>query len=375
MKYNFKEAQLGPDFAKEKIKEFEGLINISQSFTVLSLPGVGVSYFLKYLTSQNFAQFFHIDIYSLPALTQREFYKLLFKEIAGKEAEDKPDDGIFRHCQKTLEQLSSKKDKIVLIFSRFDQLKKQFTKEFLANLQSLTTLAPGKIVLIFTSVLPLYEIAPDSVTGGNLPFYSKILYFKPYSKNDLVKLFTLEHTLKAHPGLENLAELAGGHSQLLHIFMNSHKQNNLLLDKFVTLQLKDLMNYLDYQQKKQVQKVALGKTVEEFDEYLLGVGYIQDTKPGAKLFSPILEEYIKTHLPAKLPVKEAKLFKLLKQNVGKVVSKDEIFTTVWGENDEGTATDWALDALIYRLRKHPFMQSHHYIIESNKKVGYTLIQV
>ncbi len=79
-------------------------------------------------------------------------------------------------------------------------------------------------------------------------------------------------------------------------------------------------------------------------------------------------------MPTKLPVKEAKLFKLLRQNAGKVVSKDEIFSEVWPEGDNG-ATDWALDALIYRLRKHPFMQSHHYIIESHKKVGYTLIQV
>ncbi|MBI2597455.1 winged helix-turn-helix domain-containing protein [Candidatus Daviesbacteria bacterium] len=60
--------------------------------------------------------------------------------------------------------------------------------------------------------------------------------------------------------------------------------------------------------------------------------------------------------------------------MGNVVSKDEIFTEVWGEESEN-ATDWALDALIYRLRKHPFLKAHGYIIESYKKVGYSLIQV
>lgn len=82
--------------------------------------------------------------------------------------------------------------------------------------------------------------------------------------------------------------------------------------------------------------------------------------------------------------------------MGKTVIKDEIFAEVWpahnvlpettaslqagsrseaggGENYEG-ATDWALDALIYRLRNSTFMKSHGYIIESHKKVGYTLIQ-
>lgn len=122
----------------------------------------------------------------------------------------------------------------------------------------------------------------------------------------------------------------------------------------------------------------MGKTVSDPDEYLLGVGYIKTinyklSTINYSLFSPVLEEFIKTNLPKKLPVKERLLFKLLQNNMGKVVSKDEIFKTVWPDNEAG-ATDWALDALIYRLRKHPFMKAHGYLIESQKKVGYTLIQ-
>lgn len=78
-------------------------------------------------------------------------------------------------------------------------------------------------------------------------------------------------------------------------------------------------------------------------------------------------------MPVRLPVKESKLFKLLRKNLGNTVSKDEIFIEIWNENSE-EATDWALDALIYRLRKHPFMITNGYIIESHKKIGYTLIQ-
>jgi len=39
--------------------------------------------------------------------------------------------------------------------------------------------------------------------------------------------------------------------------------------------------------------------------------------------------------------------------MGNVVSKDDIFATVWSDSPD-QASDWALDALIYRLRKHPF---------------------
>lgn len=371
--YDFKESTLGPNFAKEKMVDFKNLINLGQSFTVISMPGVGVSYFLKYLVCQdNLAHFIHVDLYSLPTFSRLEFYKLLHKELGGK-THQKSEDLIFQDCKKALQNLSANQDKIVIVFSRFDQLKKELTHDFLSNLQSLTTLADKKVVLIFTAIQPLYELAPEAVTGGNLPFYSKILYFKPYSEDDLKALFFLEHNSKFHPNLKELIEPTGGHNQLFRIILNSQNPQNLLLDKFIKLQLRDLINYLDYQQKKDVQKIALGKTISEVDDYLIKVGYVLKSEKGYHLFSSLLKEYIKTNLPVRLPAKEKVLFTLLKKNLGKVVSKDEIFKEVWGENSED-ATDWALDALIYRLRKHPFLHSHGYIIESQKKIGYILIQ-
>lgn len=378
---NFPEAKLEPGFAQDKIKNFKQFIDSTISFTVVSMPGVGVSYFLKYLSCQNFAHFIHIDLYSLPTLSQHEFYRMFLTNLGGKPS-SKTDEQVFLETKAIIKKMAEKHDKVVIIFSRFDQLKKALDENFLSNLQSLTTLALSKIVLIFTAIKPLYEMVPEAVKGGNLPFYSKVLYFTPFLKEDLKKLFLLDHTAKAHPDLDELIEKSGGHNQLLHMFVNSHKKQNLLLDKFVNLQLKDLVHYLDYSQRKQVQNIALGRKIPEVDEYLLGVGFAKETKSGYQqavpsgyqIFSPILEDYIKANLPVKLPVKEKALFNLLRKNLGTVVSKDEIFSTVW-ENDSNGATDWALDALVYRLRKHPFLHSHGYIIESQKKVGYILIQV
>lgn len=367
--YIFNEAKLETSFARDKVKGFRQFIDLSISFTVVSMPGVGVSYFLKYLSCQNWAHFIHIDLYSLPTLSLHEFYRMFLTNLGGKPG-SKTDEQVFLETKAILKKLAGQHSKVVIIFSRFDALKKALDENFLSNLQTLTSLALGKIVLIFTAVKPLYEIAPEAVKGGNLPFYSKTLYFKPYAPADLKKLFLLDHTLKAHPDLDKLIGISGGHTQLLHVILNSHKQQNLLLDKFVKLQLKDLVEYLDYQQRKQIYNLALSKKVEDIDEYLLGVGYLKNVK--FKLFSPLLTEYIKTNQPHKLPVKEARLFKLLRNNMGKVVSKDEIFQNVWGGSED--ATDWALDALVYRLRNSNFMKSHGYVIESHKKVGYSLIQ-
>ncbi len=371
--YNFKEASLGKDFAKEKLLEFKERIVEGQSFVVLSTPGVGVSYFLKYLAMQSFAKFFHIDLYSLPTLTHSEFYKLILTELGGKPAK-KSEEQLLVEIKRILAELNKKQGKIVLIFSRFDQLKKEFYNKFLSNLQSLTSISEGKIVLIFTSILPINQICNEPLDGGNINFYSEELFFKPYSESDLRKLITLEPPRPTDKDtLDNILKLSGGHNQLLQILRRSHKPQNLLLDQFVKLQLKGLIEYLNYTQRKTLQKIALGKRVEVVDDYLLEVGLVRKNSK-FQLFTPLLSEYIKLNLPFKLPVKESKLFKLLRQNTGKVVSKDEIFSEVWGEDSEN-ATDWALDALIYRLRKHPFLQSHNYVIESHKKVGYTLIQI
>lgn len=369
--YNFSEKLLGPDFALDKLRQFKQLIDTSLSFVVMSMPGVGVSYFLRYLAMQDFALFYHVDLYNLPTLTQHEFYKLLLTELGGK-SESKTDEQLLEETRTILRTLSQNQEKLVIIFSRFDQLKKEFDWNFLSNIQSLTSVNPGKIVLIFTSIKSLYDIAPDALSGGNLNFYSENLYFKPYSKDELKELLKIESIKPlSKDRLEKLLDLSGGHNQLLHILLSSQKEQ-LLLDNFVKMQMKELVDYLNYHQRKTIQNIALGKTVADVDEYLLGVGMVRRGEK-FELFTPLLSEYIKTNLPVKLPVKESKLFKLLRKNIGNTVSKDEIFTEVWGEDQEN-ATDWALDALIYRLRKHPFMKTNNYIIENHKKVGYTLIQ-
>lgn len=371
---NFKEATLGKEFAKDKLIEFKKKIDSGQSFTVTSMPGVGASYFLKYLAMQSFANFYHIDLYSLPDLNHFEFYKLILTELGAK-VTGKTEEELLVATKNQLKQIVAEDKKIVLIFSRFDQLKKEFYNKFLSNLQSLTSVSERKIVLIFTSILPIAQISREPLDGENINFYSEELYFKPYLQEDLKKLLDLEPPRPTPKDiLENILKLSGGHFQLLQILRRSHKLQNPLSDQFVSLQLKGLIDYLDYTQRKTLQKIALGKHVEEVDEYLLEVGLVKQKGDKFETFTPLLSEYIKTNMPVKLPVNEAKLFKLLRNNMGKVVSKDEIFKSVWPEDSENT-TDWALDALIYRLRKHPFMQSNGYIIESQKKVGYTLIQI
>src|SRR5258708_33399393 len=108
--YNFKEANLGKDFAKEKLADFKELIEEGRSFVVLSMPRVGVSYFLRYLATQDFAKFFQIDLYSLSTLNQHEFYKLLLIELGGK-AGNKTEQQLLMEIKKILKDIPRKEEK------------------------------------------------------------------------------------------------------------------------------------------------------------------------------------------------------------------------------------------------------------------------
>lgn len=371
IRYNFQEAQLDPNFGGNNLTKVKELIDSSISFITLAMPGIGVSYFLRYLATLDFAYFIHLDMYHLSQLTKSEFWKMFLRELGGNPT-TKSDDALLTECEKLLRTLTQKQTKIVIIFNRFDQLKKEFDVTFLANIRSLRNINPDKIVMIFTANKPLYETFPKAISGANLNFYSKYLYFESYSKEDLKKLSLLSPNQLPEKKINQLIELAGGHGQLLNILMNSHIQENLTLDHFVKLQMKELLDFLNYHQKKLVEKVAFGKVPKQIDEYLLGIGLIKRVKGKFELFTPLLQEYIRTNLPMKLSSKESKLFKFLRKNAGRVVPKDEIFNAVWDNNPEG-ATDWALDALIYRLRKHPAFSSK-FVIESHKKQGYSLIE-
>lgn len=353
--YNFKEKLLGEDFCKKDILETKKLISSSLSFTVVGMPGMGISMFLRYLVThlEKNSKYFvvHVDVNELPELTKEALFKLLDKELGGKSKEK-------------LEQITVNK-KVVIIFNRFDNLKKDFDYNFFANLRSIRDIDKENIVMIFSANRSLTETASESITGGNLNMFSKTYYLKPFSLKDLDRLVKLNTpNLVEQQNYHECLEKSGGHYQLLQLLLKND-------EKAIDLQLKELFNFLNYHQRKQLQMVALNKIIKQPDSFLINLQLIHGRGIDVKTFTPLLTDYIKSHLRLKLPAKENQLFNLLKRNPGKVITKDEIFNALWSDGD---GSDWALDALIYRLRKNPTFAAN-YSIESQKKVGYIFVRL
>lgn len=376
MQYNFKEVNLGPSFRKEEIKKAKELINSAVPFTVVGMPVVGISFFLKYLTTTSLEFFIHIDINELPSLNKTNFLLLILKELGGKSS-FKSDSKLMDLCRGQLEVLVKKHKKVILAFNRFDRLQKIFDQNFFANLRTLWEVDEEKIVMVFTANRSLVELAPEAVSGGNFNLCSKVFYLAPSHKSDLEKLVKMNtpELLEDRKRFNNAAQLSGGHYQLCAVLLKSELlDKDPLGDAAISFQLKELFEYLNYGQRKQLQKLAFGRKIENFDYYLIQVGYIKQLKEGNyQIFSPLLENYIRQNSSMGLPVKENRLFQLLKSKKGQVVTHDEIFQVIWQENYE-EVSNWSLNALIYRLRKNPVFIAKGYSIESYKKVGYGLVK-
>src|SRR3990167_2821582 len=111
MTNNFKESQLDPDFCSFEVEQIKKLIRSSITFTVVGLPVMGISIFLKYLTATNLAYFVHVDIYELPLLNILEFFKLLLKQLGGKISKNS-DKEVFDLCKERLKYLARNNNRV-----------------------------------------------------------------------------------------------------------------------------------------------------------------------------------------------------------------------------------------------------------------------
>lgn len=358
--------QLPPNFRQKDIWQIKRLIEDSTSFTVVGMPGMGISSFLKFLVSQDFAYFIHIDLYELPKLDKHNLFKLLALSLGVAQ----------KNIKEKLLSLTQKHHRVVIVFNRFDQIKNEFNASFFSNLRSLIEVNKSKIVMVFSSNKPLYQWSPQAFARINLDTFSKHYYLKPYSNEEMIQLLNLyTPNLKLSKKLiEKYLLMSGGHFQLLQLLIKSERPHSPLLDNFVHLQVKRIYEEsFTYKQKQQIQKIAFGKAVKEIDLYLIELGIVEKNRSeGYFLFSPIFTEYVKNTVATNLAPLENKLFILLHKNRNEVVVKEDIFNALW-PNEPDKQSGWALNALVYRLRKNPAFIQKAYMIKSYKKLGYSLI--
>jgi DNA-directed RNA polymerase subunit F len=356
----------------KNVKEIKEIIDASTTTSVIGIPGVGISIFLKHLAAQPFGYSIYIDIFGLPGLTSKEFFKELLTKLGG-ESDTQNESEIVAECRLLLKRLTEKNEKVIIYFGGFDQLKKSFNQEFFHQLRSLRNINQKKVIFIFGICRRIDSLVSENLIDTDLNMLSSIYYLKPYTDEDIRYILSIYGPKTSNEELQKALALSGGHFQFLQLLLRSERLHDPLNDPFIKLSLRNIYQHLTYQQKKVLKKIALQKSANVEDDYLINVGLVKRVGDTYEIFSPLFEQFLNKQTSWKLPAKEARLFKILKQNAGKTVPKDKIFNHVW-ENDAEKASDWALDALIYRLRRHPAFIAKNYIIENHKKQGYSLLK-
>lgn len=355
------ELNLPADFCQKAFKECTTSIEASTSFNLIGLPSVGISFFLRFLSSHSPYKFIHVNTYEMPDFTKEEF----FKQFARKVQDAKNDRDHLLACRNGLEELVSKNDHVVIVINRIDRLAGIMDQNFFDNLRFLRDASRKKIVFIFVSSTPLHELGKH-LTQSAFAMQTKQLFFGTYSRQDLISLSKIDGTSEIK---ERALELCGGHHSLFQTLLRCQSLDNPLSDQMVELVIKEIYLSQNAKRREQLENMALKKKVENID-YLLDVGLVTKHGNRYEFFSELLKLFLVHNSRTELPIKEKKLLKILLRNTGKIVRKQEIFDYVWGDE---IANDWSLNSLVYRLRRNPAFDSNRYSIKSVKKDGYILI--
>lgn len=354
-----------------RLSDVENLLRNRQVLSVFGMPGSGISLFLRELAKSNLAKPFYVDVFGLTELSSKGLFAALAEKLDIK-IDDLEESKLVTECIKKLESLTKNKSRVAIYFGGFDQLKSVLNSDLIQSLQSLERSCAGNVVLIFGLCESLPRLLNDKVFDAALRLFSNAYYLKPYSNEELRYLMSLYGPLywEKLPNLENSIKLSGGHFQLLLSLLGSQREISDSLDMHYKLLFKNLYDHLHGPDRTTLRRVARNTKRLQASDYLIGTGIVQQEGESFQLFSPLFKQYLLEINGKRLPVKEQRLFSLLKRNLDYTVSKQEIFDTVW--KDEEVASEWALNALVYRLRKHPAFLAKNYMIENQKKLGYTL---
>lgn len=354
-RYNFSD-----NFCHDTVQDSLANIQSLACFNLVTMVGIGVTFLLKAIEQQTEAECVFINSYEMSEFTKEELFAQLSSKLG------MPEPGDLQEIGDALAAKAQGTERVVLIFNRIDRLDSVFDQHMYDNLRYLRDACRGKVVIVFVSAVPLLEMSPTS-TKSILSYVTKTTYFKGFSNDDLLEICHASGV--PDTDIDPLAlEYAGGIHTLFQVLIRCHSLEHPLADTFVEAMVKDIYFRLNDRRRKQLETFVL-KGKPPTDPYLYGIGYV--TGEPLRIMTPLLHEYIFKQGKHSLPVKERRLFRLLHAHKGKLVTKNAIFDHVWRE-DNGIASDWALNALVYRLKRHPGFDGDRYTIESRKKEGYIL---
>ena len=170
--------------------------------------------------------------------------------------------------------------------------------------------------------------------------------------------------------ITRLIKLAGGHPYLLKLLIKSASQSqsysNLIHHPAIKNLFDQLYNSLCRKTQLQLGAALISPRLTPESSYLLQTKLWQ----GQTVFSPLWRDYLFEFAWSTLPLEkkdslllfnqpielflsptERNILRLLYQNQGQVVNRDQLAQTIWGKRWTSLYSDWAIDQHLSRLRR------------------------
>jgi DNA-binding winged helix-turn-helix (wHTH) protein len=296
---------------------------------------------------------------------------------------------IFSGLKKTIDYLSVENNlTVVLLFERFEEYVPSLTSEFFANLRVLRNHAKYHFSAVFSLNKPLEDIVEPALFADFFEFVAgRIIYLPILDKPGLDFRITYLERIAGKKidkkTVDEIINLTGGHGRLTILCLETilaldnslpSKQqliNHFLIQRPVRSSLFSIWNSLspseqqylleNTQEPEFLEKsflCASGKvTIPLFEEFVKHT-IINNKQKSINNTEIIFDENTneirmgKIVVSDSLTASEFRLLKFLISQKDKVLEKEEIINSVWGEQKTTLGvTDQALDQLIFRLRK------------------------
>lgn len=315
--------------------------------------------------------------------TDYEYINKIFKESV----EFNDELVLFTGLKKTIDYFALTKNlSLILLFDRFEEYVPDLTSQFFSNLRVLRNRAKYNFSVIFSINRPLEDLIEPSLFSDFFEFVAgRIIFLTIEDKPGLMfRVFHLEKVTGKKidkKTFDKTISLTSGHGKLTILVLeemtslDGHPQDDkqlishLLSKRPIRSSLFAIWNSLNPSE----QQYFIGNGDEPI--FLEKIGLCYDGKTTISLFEDFIKHEIlpnskKTKpeivfekssneikigenvISDQLTSSEFKLFKFLIENKDKILTKEEIINSVWGEKTTTLGvTDQALDQLIFRLRK------------------------
>jgi hypothetical protein len=419
-------------FRYEDAKELGSRLSNHHSVVLIGIKRVGISNFLRffinrddvirnYVNDSKKHMFIAVNLNDLVECEIAPFWTLTLKRIVDAVEDSKIKEEVKKEIRAiflesiqlqdlffTIDSVRISINKIIqegylptLFFIRFDRLGTSVTPEFFANLEGLRDSSHQQLSYVFTSFLPFKRIFPGVSSHAILSIAYKSIYIKPTKKEDTKIIFSAyknRYGLKLGENLEkDFLDLVDGHFQYLQFGLISlHEPNkaintkeelkeHLVRDERIRLQSEELWENLNQEEQNILLKIVNNQEVTKEEKkkglYLWDTGFVAADRQKLKIFSPLLEYYIKERRKedlkesgAEFSKKELIFFEFLKRNKDLICEREKIIEEVWPEAEELGISDWAIDKLAGRVRSKLKLQDNNFELQTIKTRGYKLIE-